>query len=95
MSGTIKCPLCGRHSWMTEDGLALHLTRDHDPEAVAHSCGSDKLRYPNEHEARVGLVGAIVARNRGRNERRECRVYPCPSCHGWHTTSKTLDGAAR
>jgi RNase P subunit RPR2 len=90
MSDTIKCPVCSRHSWLTVDGLTTHLDKDHDPYVVVSCCGSGKLRYPDEKAARVGLVGAIVGRNRGKNQRRECRVYACPACFGWHLTSTPL-----
>lgn len=47
-----------------------------------------KVRFHTEHAAQVALVGAIVRRNAGRGQRRECRHYQCPVCHGWHLTSK-------
>lgn len=51
-----------------------------------------KLPYPNEHEARVALVGTVIGRNRGKAKRRERRVYPCkkPGCNAWHLTSQEL-----
>lgn len=51
-------------------------------------CG--KRGYDTEHEAQVALVSAILARNRGKNQRRERRYYQCPSCHRWVLTSKTI-----
>lgn len=50
-------------------------------------CPTGKHKYATEHEARVELVGMVVARNRGKVQRRERRVYRCPACGGWHATS--------
>lgn len=55
---------------------------------AARHCPSGKRRYLDEHEARCELVGAFIGRNRGHAERRECRVYLCPRCAGFHLTSK-------
>ena len=51
-------------------------------------CPGGKIRYETEQRARVELVGTIVAFNRGKGRRKECRVYLCPRCHGWHLTSQ-------
>lgn len=53
---------------------------------TCHATG--KARYPKEYDARVALVSCIVARNRGKHERREARIYHCPVCNGWHLTSR-------
>lgn len=58
--------------------------------ASRRGCVTGKLRYRTEHEARTELVGALIAKNRGRNERRECRVYVCDLCGGFHLTSSPL-----
>ena len=55
--------------------------------AARNGCPSGKVRYRSEHDARVELVGMLVAKNCGRNQRRERRVYQCPFCTGWHATS--------
>lgn len=47
-----------------------------------------KTAYPTEHDAQVVLVGCIIRRNRGRQQRKERRAYQCPACHQWHLTSK-------
>jgi hypothetical protein len=60
----------------------------------AGPCPSGKVRYETEHDARVELCGAVVAKNRGRNRRRETRAYSCPRCDGWHLTSLPLVGPA-
>lgn len=49
-----------------------------------------KIPYPSERDARVALVATIIERNRGRNQRKERRVYQCPICHRWHLTSQPL-----
>ncbi len=46
-----------------------------------------KIQYRTEREAKLALVAAITGKNRGRNHRRECRYYRCPTCHFWHLTS--------
>lgn len=51
-------------------------------------CPSGKVSHPTEHDAQTELVGALVAKNRGRNQRRERRTYQCPLCGAWHLTSK-------
>lgn len=47
----------------------------------------EKRRFETEHDARVELVGAVIARNRGKGKRKECRVYSCDRCGGFHLTS--------
>jgi hypothetical protein len=49
-----------------------------------------KIPYDTERDARVALVDAIIRKNMGRNQRKECRVYECPTCHRWHLTSQRL-----
>lgn len=51
-------------------------------------CSTGKYRYHTEYEAQCALVSAIIARNRGRNERKETRWYACQKCGGFHLTSK-------
>jgi hypothetical protein len=62
-------------------------------EAGKPACPSRKVRFASEAEARTELVGTVVARNRGKNQRRECRVYQCSSCDGWHLTSQPVPAA--
>lgn len=51
-------------------------------------CGvCQKVRFADEHAAQVALVGAVIKRNRGANQRRERRYYACPAGNGWHLTS--------
>jgi hypothetical protein len=94
----LSCPLCRRNSWLTVDGLAGHLVRDHGEQAVAGQKQPPgrctKLPYPNEHEARIALVGTVIGRNRGKTKRRERRVYPCkkPGCNAYHLTSQPIRG---
>lgn len=52
-------------------------------------CATGKYPFETEHDARVALCGAFVARNLGhKTNRRETRVYECPACGRWHLTSK-------
>lgn len=51
-------------------------------------CPSGKRRFATEQYARAQLVGALIAKNRGKNQRRETRIYQCPLCEGWHLTSR-------
>lgn len=46
-----------------------------------------KRSFETEHAARVELVGAIMARNKGNHKRKECRVYFCQIHQAWHLTS--------
>lgn len=55
--------------------------------AARRACPTGKVKYRNEHDARVGLVGAVIGKNRGDQRRHERRVYECPHCAGWHLTS--------
>ncbi len=49
-------------------------------------CPHGKRRYYTRLDAEVVLVGL-----RRDPARREQRSYECPTCHGWHLTSMTLD----
>lgn len=51
------------------------------------SCKTGKRRFATDQLARAELVGALIAKNRGKNQRRERRIYECPACRGWHLTS--------
>ena len=46
-----------------------------------------KVAYATEREAQIELVGVIIARNRGKSKRRECRHYYCDRHRCWHLTS--------
>ena len=50
-------------------------------------CPTGKTKYATEHEAQVELVGCVIGKNRGKNQRRERRVYLCPACSAYHLTS--------
>lgn len=50
-------------------------------------CPTGKRKL-DKHEAKVALVGAVVAHNRGDNHRQERRAYECPLCGWWHLTSR-------
>lgn len=54
-----------------------------------------KVGYATEREAQLALVSAIVAKNRGKNQRRERRWYECPKCHRWVLTSMTRGELAK
>ncbi len=47
-----------------------------------------KVSYETERDARIALVGAVVSFNRGNNQRKERRLYQCPTCQRFHLTSK-------
>lgn len=67
-------------------GARARLRAQKHAEAVARGC--HKMGYPTEYAARVELVGTVVSRNKGKNQRHECRVYECPTCGNWHLTSQ-------
>lgn len=50
-------------------------------------CPTGKHQYATEARARAELVGAVIAKNRGDNRRKECRIYECPLCGHQHLTS--------
>jgi hypothetical protein len=57
---------------------------------------SGKVRFRDKREALDALHHAVAVRRvleaEGQDTRRkECRVYPCPSCNGWHLTSQPAD----
>lgn len=51
---------------------------------------SGKIRFRDHREAVRALHSAALARefSGGATRRAECRAYACPSCQGWHLTSK-------
>lgn len=53
----------------------------------SHTCR--KFRYPGEREAKNALrrLHRQSRGNRGKRHHKECRVYHCPHCNGWHLTS--------
>ena len=57
---------------------------------------SGKVRFRDKREALDALHHAVAVRRVVEAEgqatrRKECRVYPCPSCSGWHLTSQPAD----
>lgn len=63
-------------------------TRPERRRAARRPCPTGKLRYATEQTARAELVGTVMSRNRGKEQRHECRIYECPMCGGgWHLTS--------
>lgn len=57
---------------------------------------SGKIRFRDKREALDALHYAVATRRLMETEgqvsrRQECRVYACPSCSGWHLTSKPAD----
>jgi len=63
-------------------------TKPERKRAFRRGCPTGKRGFLTEHDARCELVGACVDRNRGRNHRKEVRVYECPLCGAYHLTSK-------
>lgn len=56
---------------------------------MTSSCPSGKVRYRDQIGAKFALA---VINRRGGKKRREQRAYRCPTCNGWHLTSR---GTAR
>lgn len=54
----------------------------------SRQCG--KLRYPDHRAAVLALHSAAAARvlEGPASRRHERRTYRCPTCHGWHLTSR-------
>lgn len=50
-------------------------------------CSTHKVRYADELGALMGLASV---QRWGGTTHDECRVYECPMCEGWHTTSQPL-----
>lgn len=58
------------------------------------TCPSGKTqRFRDELAAKMALA-RMQSESRDNAERREKRIYPCPLCKGWHTTS-TKKGSYR
>jgi hypothetical protein len=64
------------------------LTPPERRKSARRDCPTGKLRFASEHAAQVALVGCVIGKNRGKNQRRETRWYECPLCGGLHLTSK-------
>ena len=49
-----------------------------------------KVRYSEKIDAQIALANATrpTRRNDQNRPKEEKRVFRCPSCHGWHLTSK-------
>lgn len=47
-----------------------------------------KVRYKDDLDAKIALAN-IKHKDSSRRPKQECRVYHCPRCKGWHTTSMT------
>lgn len=50
----------------------------------AAACPTGKLRYRDQ----IGAKFALARIDDADPKRREKRAYRCPSCRGWHLTSK-------
>lgn len=46
-----------------------------------------KVRYRDEIKAKLALA-QIQAKDRPHRDRVEKRAYHCPTCRGWHLTSR-------
>ena len=46
-----------------------------------------KRRYRTRVDALIALA-AIQGRDDARRSKTESRAYRCPTCHGWHLTSR-------
>lgn len=62
------------------------------PKKKSKKCGN-KWRYPDQLRAIMALTNASTSRDidllvTGQTRRTETRVYHCPTCGGWHLTSK-------
>jgi len=65
-------------------------TKPERRKAARRPCPFGKEKFDTEHDAQVALVGCVVGKNRGKNQRREIRWYACPACGAFHLTSKPL-----
>ena len=70
------------------------LTKPERRRSARRPCPTEKRRLLTEHDAQVELVGAAIARNMGRNHRKERRAYLCPHCGTFHLTKRPKEGAA-
>jgi uncharacterized protein with PIN domain len=52
-------------------------------------CPDGKHKY-SKKEAQTAL-NRVKQKHRRHDYRKECRVYHCPRCNGWHLTSKGGD----
>jgi hypothetical protein len=48
-------------------------------------CLTGKRRYTTRRDAKIALADIL---RRDRKQRREQRIYRCPSCNDWHLTSQ-------
>jgi hypothetical protein len=54
-----------------------------------NACKTGKKRYPTEQVVRDKLLSLKIKRDlHGNHWRHEEKVYKCPFCQGWHTTSQ-------
>lgn len=51
-------------------------------------CDTGKRRFPDKEAAASALRSAQSFARQGDANSRECRVYACGKCHGWHLTSQ-------
>jgi hypothetical protein len=56
------------------------------------TCPTGKRRFRDSIAAKIALASTQQARHGRRNE---TRVYRCPSCAGWHLSSKSWTLALR
>jgi hypothetical protein len=66
---------------------------------VGRCSASNKVRFRDKLEATRALHVTVTIRRRiedggGVSQRQECRAYACPSCRGWHLTSRARRFAA-
>lgn len=50
---TLSCPVCPRRSWLTVDGLAHHLERDHSPAVIAETLARISVTVATAREKRT------------------------------------------
>lgn len=53
-----------------------------------------KIRYRDRLGAMIALASTERASKAGNTRREERRMYHCPHCRGWHTTSQAARDAA-
>ena len=61
----------------------------HGRKRPPRACQSGKVRYPDHHAA-VAALHTIASRST--REVKASRAYECPTCKGWHLTSRALRG---
>ena len=84
-----RCYTTGRPADRSRRHRELTLKHGDDLESLPplirmSRCECGKITYFSYQDAELALTGM----NRDNPRRKECRVYACPTCGGWHLTSQ-------